>query len=49
MTEPAQVAAYKAGLNTKLIDLISGPRLPHAEASMSIICKLLRLVASQGM
>lgn len=47
--EPAQVAAYKAGLNPEIINLLSGPRLRNAEGSMSIICKLLRLVANQGM
>ncbi|KAH8649019.1 armadillo-type protein [Xylariales sp. PMI_506] len=45
--EPAQVAAYKANLNPELINIISGPRLSAAEPAMSIICKLLALVAGQ--
>ncbi|KAK9419627.1 putative UNC-45/Cro1/She4 central domain-containing protein [Seiridium unicorne] len=45
--EPAQVAAYKAGINPELVSLISSPRITSVEAFMSIICKLLALVASQ--
>lgn len=47
--EPAQVAVYKAGLNPELVSLISGPRLSHAKSSMSLIYKLLQMVASQGL
>ncbi|KAK9777940.1 putative UNC-45/Cro1/She4 central domain-containing protein [Seiridium cardinale] len=43
----AQVAAYKAGINPELVSLISSPRITSVEAFMSIICKLLALVASQ--
>ncbi|KAH6644923.1 armadillo-type protein [Truncatella angustata] len=45
--EPAQAAAYKAGINPELVTLISGPRKPTADALMNIICKLLALVANQ--
>ncbi|KAK6082218.1 GTP binding protein [Seiridium cupressi] len=45
--EPAQVAAYKAGINPELVSLISSPRITSVEAFMNIICKLLALVASQ--
>lgn len=44
--EPAQVAAYKAGLSPKLLDLIE--TTPSTDALMSYLCKLLKLVASQG-
>ncbi|KAI0129707.1 GTP binding protein [Xylariales sp. AK1849] len=47
LQEPAQVAAYKAGINPELVTLISGPRAANAEAFMNIICKLLALVANQ--
>ncbi|ORY61666.1 uncharacterized protein BCR38DRAFT_347215 [Pseudomassariella vexata] len=45
--EPAQVAAYKAGLNPELVSLISSPRLANAQSFMNYICKLLGLIASQ--
>ncbi|RYP20319.1 hypothetical protein DL765_002882 [Monosporascus sp. GIB2] len=46
-TEPAQVAAYKAGLNPELVNLTQGSRLAKVEGLLSIICKLLGLVANQ--
>ncbi|RYP65925.1 hypothetical protein DL771_008055 [Monosporascus sp. 5C6A] len=45
--EPAQVAAYKAGLNPELVNLTLGSRLAKVEDLLSIICKLLGLVANQ--
>ncbi|RYP92857.1 hypothetical protein DL770_001028 [Monosporascus sp. CRB-9-2] len=45
--EPAQVAAYKAGLNPELVNLTLGSRLAKVEGLLSIICKLLGLVANQ--
>ncbi|KAI1864335.1 uncharacterized protein JN550_008892 [Neoarthrinium moseri] len=46
--EPAQIAAYKAGINPELVTLISTPeRLANANAFMNIICKLLGLVSRQ--
>lgn len=45
--EPAQAAAYKAGINPELVALISSPRIANARDLMNIICKLLALVANQ--
>ncbi|KAI1077915.1 armadillo-type protein [Whalleya microplaca] len=45
--EPAQTAAYKAGLNPELINLVSGPRLAASSNLMNYICKLLEFVAPQ--
>ncbi|RYO73645.1 hypothetical protein DL764_010423 [Monosporascus ibericus] len=45
--EPAHVAAYKAGLNPELVNLTLGSRLAKVEGLLSIICKLLGLVANQ--
>jgi hypothetical protein len=45
--EPAQAAAYKAGLNPELVKLVSGPRLSNAGAPMGLVYKLLTMVAKQ--
>lgn len=46
--EPAQTAAYKAGLNPELVSLLSGPRRETVGPVLELICKLLELIATQG-
>jgi len=48
-TEPAQLEASKASLSSVLVEIIGGPRLNSCRHFLNIICKILKMLISQGM
>lgn len=45
--EPVQLQASEAGLSTRLIDLLGGPRLEASRPLTGLICKILALLITQ--